>query len=60
MDSLTYSLENYSSHIISFKIKIIEKSRKFFFNWDSLHARMSSYYEAWSSKQEKEAQKIIQ
>ena len=25
----------------------------FFFNWDSLHARLSSHYEAWSYKTEK-------
>ena len=29
----------------------------FFFNWDSLHARLKSHYEAWSFIQEKEAQK---
>ena len=27
-----------------------------FFNWDSLHARLNSHYEAWSYKK-KEAQK---
>ena len=25
----------------------------FFFNWDSLHARLNSYYEAWSYKEKK-------
>ena len=32
--------------------KIIEncKSAFFFFNWDSLHARLNSHYEAWSYK----------
>ena len=26
---------------------------KFFFNWDSLHARLNSHYEAWSYKKKK-------
>ena len=30
----------------------------FFFNWDSLHARLNSHYEAWSYK--KETQKRLQ
>ena len=30
----------------------------FFFNWDSLHARLNSHYEAWSYKK-KSAKKII-
>ena len=25
----------------------------FFFNWDSLHARLNSHYEAWSYKKKK-------
>ena len=29
------------------------------FNWDSLHARLNSHYEAWSYK-EKKAQKRLQ
>ena len=32
----------------------------FFFNWDSLHARLNSHYEAWSYKKEKKAQKRLQ
>ena len=31
----------------------------FFFNWDSLHARQNSHYEAWSYKKKK-AQKRLQ
>ena len=32
------------------------KRQLFYFNWDSLHARLNSHYEAWIL-QEKEAQK---
>ena len=32
----------------------------FFFNWDSLHARLNSHYEAWSYKKKKKAQKRLQ
>ena len=33
----------------------------FFFNWDSLHARLNSHYEAWGYKKKKHKQvKIIQ
>ena len=28
----------------------IENELLFFFNWDSLHAKLNSYYEAWSYK----------
>ena len=28
-------------------------SALFFFNWDSLHARLNSHYEAWSYKKKK-------
>ena len=27
--------------------------RVFFFNWDSLHARLNSHYEGWSYKKKK-------
>ena len=27
--------------------------KDFFFNWDSLHARLNSHYEAWSYKKKK-------
>ena len=30
----------------------------FFFNWDSLHARLNSHYEAWSYKKKKSTKKI--
>ena len=29
------------------------KWKRFFFNWDSLHARLNSHYEAWSYKKKK-------
>ena len=29
----------------------------FFFNWDSLHARLNSHYEAWSYKKKKKHKK---
>ena len=29
------------------------ESRGFFFNWDSLHARLNSHYKAWSHKKKK-------
>ena len=31
----------------------------FFKNWDSLHARLNSHYEAWSYKEKKKAQKRL-
>ena len=30
----------------------------FFFNWDSLYARLNSHYEAWSYKKKKSTKKI--
>ena len=30
-----------------------ENVMSFFFNWDSLHARLNSHYEAWSYKKKK-------
>ena len=36
-----------------------EQMEFFFFNWDSLHARLNSHYEAWSYKKKK-AQKRLQ
>ena len=32
------------------KLKGQEVKEFFFFNWDSLHARLNSHYEAWSYK----------
>ena len=34
-------------------------SKFFFFNWDSLHTKLNSHYEAWSYKKKK-AQKRLQ
>ena len=31
----------------------LKNSKKSFFNWDSLHARLSSHHEAWSYKKKK-------
>ena len=31
----------------------ISLSKSFFFNWDSLHARLNSHYKAWSYKKKK-------
>ena len=33
-------------------------SNFFFFNWDSLHARLNSHYETWSYKKKKSTKKI--
>ena len=41
----------------SLKRGILTLGSKLFFNWDLLHARLNSHYEAWSL-QEKEARKI--
>ena len=30
----------------------------FLFNWDSLHARLNSHYEAWSDKKKKSTKKV--
>ena len=32
---------------------VTQKLFSFFFNWDSLHARLSSHYKAWSYKKKK-------
>ena len=37
----------------------VTKTFVFLFNWDSLHARLNSHYEAWSYKKKK-AQKRLQ
>ena len=37
--------------------KLTMRDGDFFFNWDSLHARLNSHYEAWSYK-EKQHKKI--
>ena len=31
----------------------------FFFNWDSIHARLNSHYEVWSYKKKKKSTKKI-
>ena len=33
--------------------QIANKFNGFFFNWDSLHARLNSHYKAWSYKKKK-------
>ena len=33
---------------------VTQKLFSFFFNWDSLHARLSSHYKAWSYKKKKD------
>ena len=35
------------------KIRVFDIPEHFFFNWDSLHARLNSHYEAWSYKKKK-------
>ena len=32
---------------------VVNFSKNFFFNWESLHARLNSHYEAWSYKKKK-------
>ena len=39
-------LVNPSASVSKLKLKL-------FFNWDSLHARLNSHYEAWSYKKKK-------
>ena len=39
-------------------IKVNKEVFSLFFNWDSIHARLNSHYEAWSYK--KKAQKRLQ
>ena len=38
------------SGINNFNRYFVKKNFFFFFNWDSLHARLNSHYEAWSYK----------
>ena len=37
--------------------KMVQNDKKlyfYFFNWDSLHARLNSHYKAWSCKKQKQ------
>ena len=55
------AIRSYCSYIgggnLTFLQNIIEQRldhfAPFFFNWDSLHARLNSHYEAWSYKKKK-------
>ena len=49
-NSLPYHIKS-SENLESFKRTIF--FNYFFFNWDSLHARLDSHYEAWSCKKKK-------
>ena len=55
-NSVQHFVENYlTNHLAKFlqdRIKPwrVGALRVFFFNWDSLHARLNSHYEAWSYK----------
>ena len=40
-------------------VAFVLKTDFFFFNWDSLHARLNSHYEAWSYKKKKKSTKKI-
>ena len=42
-------MKKYSLFYIVFQVL----RRYFFLNWDSLHARLNSHYEAWSYKKKK-------
>ena len=44
--------------MLKLKITKTQNIRFFFFNWDSLHARLNSHDEAWSYKKKKSTKKI--
>ena len=35
------------------RLRKVFKSKLFFFNWDSLHARLNSHHEAWKNKKKR-------
>ena len=37
----------------SHRSKLKTKDNIYFFNWDSLHARLNSHYKAWGNKKKK-------
>ena len=40
--------------MVRYTLKILQEMlHKFFFNWDSLHARLNSHYKAWNYKKKK-------
>ena len=42
---------NHKFQLFQLSCKIVKDSQTdFFFNWDSLHARLNGHYEAWSYK----------
>ena len=45
-------IEKNANHSLSVQMAKVQ-SNEFFFNWDSLHARLNSYYKAWSYKKKK-------